>query len=45
MDVSVMIPYLRSTTGTDSNNYITEDCMVDLNASYHTIEDTIIKKV
>lgn len=45
MDSPGLISYLRSTTATDSINYTTADCVVDLNSSYHEIEDRIVKIV
>lgn len=45
MDGTALLSYLRSTTATDSTNYITADCVVDLNSSYHAIEDAIVKIV
>lgn len=45
MDGTALLSYLRSTTATDTINYITADCVVDLNSSYHAIEDAIVKIV
>lgn len=44
MDGAAMLRFLRSWTWTDSSNYIDSDCMIDLNISYHIIEDAIVKK-
>jgi hypothetical protein len=45
MNGSEMLSFLRATTGTDEANYTTANAMVDLNISYHFIEDAIVKKV
>lgn len=46
MDGAALVKLLRDTVpGSDSSNYVTDDVLVDLNASYHSLEDAVCKSV